>query len=78
MSNPTKQHPIKAITNFRGMTADAVVTMGCGDSCPFYPGKRYLDWELTDPAGKALEDVRPIRDEIDRRVRMLLAELLPG
>ena len=50
--------------------------MGCGDACPFYPGKRYLDWELEDPAGKTLADVRPIRDEIDRRVRALLEELI--
>jgi protein-tyrosine-phosphatase len=56
--------------------ADVVVTMGCGDACPVYPGKRYLDWELPDPAGKSLEEVRPIRDEIDRRVRELLAELV--
>jgi arsenate reductase len=55
--------------------ADVVVTMGCGDACPVYPGKRYLDWELPDPAGKSLAEVRPIRDEIDRRVRELLAEL---
>ena len=57
--------------------ADAVVTMGCGDACPVYPGKRYLDWELEDPADKDLEVVRAIRDEIDRRVRTLLDELLP-
>jgi arsenate reductase len=56
--------------------ADAVITMGCGDACPIYPGKRYLDWDLTDPAGKGLEEVRPIRDEIDRRVRALLDELV--
>ncbi|MBB5085290.1 arsenate reductase ArsC [Nonomuraea endophytica] len=55
--------------------ADVVVTMGCGDACPVYPGKRYLDWELDDPAGLAAEDVRPIRDEIERRVRGLLADL---
>jgi protein-tyrosine-phosphatase len=55
--------------------ADVVVTMGCGDACPFFPGKRYLDWQLDDPAGKGLDDVRPIRDEIERRVRNLLAEL---
>jgi protein-tyrosine-phosphatase len=55
--------------------ADVVVTMGCGDACPVYPGKRYEDWELPDPAGKSLEEVRPIRDEIDRRVRALLGEL---
>ena len=57
--------------------ADVVVTMGCGDACPVFPGKRYLDWELDDPSGKRVEDVRPIRDEIDRRVHALLAELLP-
>jgi protein-tyrosine-phosphatase len=50
--------------------------MGCGDACPFFPGKRYLDWELEDPAGKPIEEVRPIVDEIDRRVRALLAELV--
>ena len=55
--------------------ADVVVTMGCGDACPFYPGKRYLDWELEDPAGHDVEAVRPIRDEIERRVRELLKEL---
>jgi protein-tyrosine-phosphatase len=55
--------------------ADVVVTMGCGDACPLYPGKRYVDWELDDPAGRDVEEVRPIRDEIERRVRALLAEL---
>jgi arsenate reductase (thioredoxin) len=55
--------------------ADVIVTMGCGDACPVYPGRRYVDWELDDPAGKSIEDVRPIRDEIERRVRRLLAEL---
>jgi arsenate reductase (thioredoxin) len=55
--------------------ADVVVTMGCGDACPGYPGKRYEDWELTDPAGKSVAEVRPIRDEIDRRVQALLASL---
>ena len=55
--------------------SDVVVTMGCGDVCPFYPGKRYLDWELEDPSGKTLDEVRPIRDEIERRVRALLDEL---
>jgi protein-tyrosine-phosphatase len=58
--------------------ADVVITMGCGDACPIFPGKRYLDWQLDDPAGRPVEDVRPIRDEIDRRVRALLAELAPG
>jgi arsenate reductase len=55
--------------------ADVVVTMGCGDECPFVPGVRYLDWELEDPAGRSLDDVRATRDEIDRRVRRLLDEL---
>ncbi len=55
--------------------ADVVVTMGCGDTCPIYPGKRYEDWPLTDPAGLAAADVAPIRDEIERRVRVLLTQL---
>jgi protein-tyrosine-phosphatase len=55
--------------------ADVIVTMGCGDACPVYPGKRYLDWELDDPAGKSVHEVRPIRDEIERRVRALIGEL---
>jgi protein-tyrosine-phosphatase len=65
----------KPLTDEFVQAADVVITMGCGDACPIYPGKRYLDWELDDPAGKTLEDVRPIRDEIDRRVRGLLDEL---
>jgi arsenate reductase (thioredoxin) len=56
-------------------SADVVVTMGCGDACPFYPGKRYEDWELDDPAGQPVDAVRPVRDEIERRVRALLATL---
>ena len=56
--------------------ADVVVTMGCGDACPFVPGTRYEDWELEDPAGRSLEEVRPVRDEIGRRVQRLLDELL--
>ena len=56
--------------------ADVVITMGCGDACPFYPGKRYEDWELEDPAGKAIEQVRVIRDEIERRVMTLESQLL--
>jgi arsenate reductase len=55
--------------------ADVVITMGCGDACPVYPGKRYLDWELDDPGGKSVADVRPVRDEIERRVRQLLDDL---
>lgn len=55
--------------------ADVVITMGCGDSCPVYPGKRYENWELPDPAGQELDAVRPIRDDIERRIRRLLADL---
>jgi len=66
----------KLLTDKAVREADAVVTMGCGDACPFYPGKRYLDWDLPDPAGKFIEEVRPIRDEIDRRVRALLRDLI--
>jgi arsenate reductase (thioredoxin) len=58
--------------------ADVVVTMGCGDACPVYPGKRYEDWELQDPAGQPVEVVRRIRGDIDARVRQLLAELAPS
>jgi protein-tyrosine-phosphatase len=54
-----------------------VITMGCGDACPVYPGKRYLNWNLPDPAGKTLAEVRAIRDEIDHRVRVLLEQLAP-
>jgi arsenate reductase len=70
-------HP-KKLTVDAVEASDVVITMGCGDECPFFPGKRYLDWELDDPAGKPVEQVRPIRDEIDRRVRALAAELLEG
>jgi protein-tyrosine-phosphatase len=56
--------------------SDAVITMGCGDACPIFPGKRYEDWELTDPAGKGLDEVRPIRDDIKARVQRLLDDLL--
>ena len=65
----------KAITDEMARAADVIVTMGCGDACPVYPGKRYLDWELEDPAGKSVDEVRPIVDEIERRVRRLVAEL---
>jgi protein-tyrosine-phosphatase len=58
--------------------ADVVITMGCGDACPIYPGKRYEDWELQDPAGQPVEVVRRIRDDIDGRVQQLLAELVPA
>lgn len=65
----------KLLTETAVREADVVITMGCGDACPLYPGKRYLDWKLDDPAGQDVEQVRPIRDEIDRRVQTLLAEL---
>jgi arsenate reductase len=66
----------KLLTDDAVQAADVVITMGCGDACPVYPGKRYLDWNLPDPAGKTLAEVRPIRDEIDHRVRELLEQLL--
>jgi arsenate reductase len=68
----------KPLTDDAVRSADVVVTMGCGDACPVYPGPRYLDWELEDPTGRSLEDVRGIRDDIEARVRELLAELLPS
>ena len=66
----------KKLTDDMAQEADVIVTMGCGDACPVYPGKRYLDWELPDPAGKAIDEVRPIRDDIDTRVTGLIRELL--
>jgi len=66
----------KKLTDAAVEASDVVITMGCGDECPYYPGKRYLDWKLDDPAGQGIDAVRPIRDEIDRRVRALVAELL--
>lgn len=66
----------KKLTDDAVHAADVVITMGCGDACPFFPGKRYLDWELDDPAGQPPQRVRAIRDEIDRRVQALLAELV--
>ena len=65
----------KKLTDVAVRSSDVVITMGCGDECPYYPGKRYLDWQLDDPAGQGVDAVRPIRDDIDRRVRALLAEL---
>jgi arsenate reductase (thioredoxin) len=65
----------RLLTRELAADADIVVTMGCGDTCPYVPGHRYEDWELDDPAGLALDAVRPIRDEIEQRVRALLAEL---
>ncbi|MDQ1609236.1 MAG: hypothetical protein QOE16_1968 [Microbacteriaceae bacterium] len=58
--------------------SDVVITMGCGDACPIFPGKRYEDWELTDPAGRPVDEVRPIRDDIKQRVENLLSELFPA
>ncbi|MEV6832574.1 arsenate reductase ArsC [Amycolatopsis sp. NPDC051102] len=68
----------KRLTTDAVEAADVVITMGCGDACPVFPGKRYLDWQLADPAGLPAERIRPIRDEIDERVRTLLAELVPA
>ena len=68
----------KPLTDASVRAADVVVTMGCGDACPVYPGKRYEDWQLQDPAGQPVEQVRVIRDQIDRRVRRLLDELVPA
>jgi len=71
----SQEYP-KPLTDEFARAADVLVTMGCGDACPVYPGKRYLDWQLPDPAGQGLDAVRPIRDEIDRRVLSLVDELL--
>ena len=68
----------KVLTNETVQTSDVVITMGCGDACPIYPGKRYEDWELDDPAGQGIEAVRPIRDDIRGRVEGLIAGLLPA
>ncbi len=68
----------KKLTDEMARESDVIVTMGCGDACPVYPGKKYVDWELTDPAGKTIDEVRVIRDEIEARVRGLVAELLPS
>ena len=68
----------KVLTTEAVKDSDVVVTMGCGDECPFFPGKRYEDWVLEDPAGKGVESVRPIRDEIKGRIQQLISELLPA
>jgi protein-tyrosine-phosphatase len=65
----------KVLTTDVVQSSDVVITMGCGDACPVFPGKRYLDWQLEDPAGQGVEAVRPIRDAVEQRVRGLLAEL---
>lgn len=72
----SKEFP-KPLTDEAVLGADVVITMGCGDACPVFPGKRYLDWDLPDPAGKSVDEVRPIRDEIEARVRGLIEELVP-
>jgi len=72
----SKEFP-KPLTDASVRAADVVITMGCGDTCPIYPGKRYEDWELPDPAGQPVEVVRGIRDDIDARVQQLLNELVP-
>jgi arsenate reductase len=72
----TREFP-KPLTTEAVRASDVVITMGCGDACPIFPGKRYLDWRLDDPAGQDIDAVRAIRDEIDRRVRALLTELGP-
>lgn len=71
----TKEFP-KPLTDDAARRADVIITMGCGDACPIFPGKQYLDWELQDPAGKSVEEVRPIVDDIERRSLALLDELL--
>ena len=68
----------KILTTEAVKESDVVITMGCGDVCPIFPGKRYEDWELVDPKGKSIDEVRPIRDDIKRRVEALLVELLPA
>ena len=73
----SSQQP-KILTTDAVQGSDVVITMGCGDACPIFPGKQYLDWDLPDPAGKGVEAVRPIRDEIRTRVEALLKELLPA
>lgn len=73
----SREHP-KPLTAGKLRKADVVITMGCGDTCPVFVGKRYLDWDLPDPAGLPVEQVRPIRDEIFRRVRQLINELTPA
>ncbi|MFF9046899.1 arsenate reductase ArsC [Streptomyces parvulus] len=67
----------KVLTSDAVQASDVVITMGCGDTCPVFPGKRYLDWQLPDPAGRGVDAVRPIRDEIEHRVRALLDEIAP-
>jgi arsenate reductase len=73
----TDQRP-KKLEWETAQSSDVIITMGCGDACPIFPGKRYEDWKLDDPAGKGVESVRPIRDEIKARIEALLADLIPA
>jgi arsenate reductase len=73
----TDQTP-KILEYETAQSSDVIITMGCGDACPYFPGKRYEDWKLDDPAGKGVEGVRPIRDEIKARIEKLLADLVPA
>jgi arsenate reductase (thioredoxin) len=73
----SREHP-KPLTTSKVQAADVVISMGCGDACPVFPGKRYLDWDLPDPAGLPIDQVRPIRDDIRQRVQQLLTELIPA
>jgi arsenate reductase (thioredoxin) len=73
----SKEFP-KPLTDEIARAADVIITMGCGDACPVFPSKRYLGWELTDPAGKSIDEVRPIIDDIDQRVQALVRELVPA
>ena len=68
----------KGLDDLPALQWDCIVTMGCGDACPYFPGKRYLDWKLADPAGGDLEGIRPIRDEIEALVRALIQEIIPA
>ncbi|MFC9096506.1 arsenate reductase ArsC [Streptomyces sp. NPDC057072] len=68
----------KVLTVEAVQASDVVITMGCGDTCPVFPGKRYLDWDLADPAGQGVDAVRPIRDEIEKRIRGLINEIAPA
>jgi arsenate reductase (thioredoxin) len=68
----------KVLTDEAALASDVIITMGCGDACPVFPGKRYLDWQLPDPAGQGVDAVRPIRDDIEQRIKGLIAELLPA
>lgn len=68
----------KVLTDEAVEESDVVITMGCGDTCPYFPGKRYLDWKLDDPAGASIEAIRPIRDQIEKLVRVLIEEIAPA